>query len=122
MIVDTANQLFIFALCVGVGFGGGVVYEAFCFLRLCLGVRKNKRKTLGFALDTCFFALLTGWVVFCSYLFAFPSFRVYMWIGYLFGAIIYLKTLHKIIAFFEIMWYNTIKKLINKARNQDKAL
>ena len=122
MTMDTANQFYIFALCVGVGFSGGVLYEAFCFLRLCFGVRENKRKTLGIALDICFFITLTAWVVLCVYAFAFPSFRVYMWIGYLVGGIIYLKTLHKIIAFFEIMWYNSIRKLINKARNQEKTL
>lgn len=120
--MDTANQFLIFALCVGVGYCGGVIYEAFCFLRVCFGVRENRRKRIGAVLDISFFVALTVWVVFCSYVFTFPSFRVYMWTGYLLGGIIYLKTLHKIIAFFEIMWYNSIKKLINKARNQEKTL
>ena len=122
MSMDTTNQLLVFILCIGVGFACGVIYEVFCFLRLCFGVRGNKRKNIGIALDICMCLAWTAWAVFCSYVFAFPSFRVYMWIGYLVGGIIYLKTMHKIIAFFEIMWYNGIKKLINKARNQEKTL
>ena len=120
--MDTAHQLQTFLLCIGVGFVCGIAYEAFAFLRICLGIKANKKKMLGCMVDISFFLTCSIVVILATYLFAFPDFRVYMWAGYLVGGIIYLKTLHKIIAFFEIMWYNTIRKWINKARNQDKTL
>ena len=52
----------------------------------------------------------------------FNDFRIFWWIGYILGGIIYLKSLHKIIAFFENVCYNKVTKLVKKAKNQEKAL
>jgi hypothetical protein len=42
--------------------------------------------------------------------------------GFAVGGIIYLKTLHKIIAFFENVCYNKLTQLVKKARKQEKTL
>ena len=122
MVTDTGNQFTVFALCIAVGLCLGILYEPFGVLRTAFGCRRGKNKAVATALDMLFCVCCAIVCVGTAYSFKFPSFRVYMWTGYLLGGIIYLKTLHKIIAFFEIMWYNSIKKLINKARNQEKTL
>ena len=120
--MDTSNQFAVFGICVGVGFLGGVLFEAFAFLRLLLSCPRGKNKLLGGVLDVACFLLFAGACVFVAYLFHFPSFRVYMWIGYALGGILYLKTLHQIVAFFESVCYNGITKLAKKAKKREKTL
>ena len=120
--MDTSGQFALFGLCIAVGFLGGVLYEGFAFFRLLLGSGQGKSKIVGGVLDIAFwlaFALFTIW---SGYFFKFPSFRVYIWMGYVVGGIIYLKTLHKIIAFFESLCYNKIAKLVKWARKKEKTL
>ena len=120
--MDTGTQFAVFGICVGVGFIGGVLYEAFAFLRFLLGCPRGKNKILGGALDIAFFVAFALVCVWATYVFNFPDFRVYMWLGYILGGILYLKTLHEIVAFFEKVCYNSITKLIKKAKNREKAL
>ena len=120
--MDTGNQFAVFGLCVGVGFVGGVLYEAFAFLRFLLGCPRRKNKVLGGALDIAFFLLFACVCVWAAYVFQFPDFRVYMWLGYALGGILYLKTLHEIVAFFEKVCYNSVTKLIKKAKKREKTL
>ena len=120
--MDTGNQFAVFGLCVGVGFVGGVLYEAFAFLRFLLGCPREKNKVLGGALDIAFFLLFACVCVWAAYVFQFPDFRVYMWLGYALGGILYLKTLHEIVAFFEKVCYNSVTKLIKKAKKREKTL
>ena len=120
--MDTGNQFAVFGLCVGIGFLGGVIYEAFAFLRVLLGCPKGKNKILGGALDIAFFISFAVVCVWASYTFRFPDFRTYTWLGYALGGILYLKTLHEIVAFFEKVCYNSITKLIKKAKNREKTL
>lgn len=120
--MDTSNQFTVFALCLFVGFVSGVVYEAFAFGRFLLGCKKGKQKVLGAALDILFFIAFACVCTTFAYTFRFPNFRVYIWIGYFLGLILYLKTLHQIVAFFENMCYNGINKLIKKAKNREKTL
>ncbi len=104
------------------GLVGGALYEVFLLLRWLFGCRGKKRKALGVALDIVYclgFALIC---IYGAYAFGFPDFRVYMWIGYLVGGIIYLKSLHKIIAFLKKVCYNSINLLIKKAKNREKTL
>lgn len=119
--MDTKNQFAIFGLCVCVGFIGGVLYEAFAFFRWLFGCGRGKNKLLGGALDIAFWICFTGTCVFAAYAFRFPALRVYMWAGYLLGGIIYLKTLHKIIAFLENLCYNKLNKLVKRAKNKEKT-
>ena len=120
--MDSQNQLTYFVLCIAVGFVSGVVYEIFSFLRLCFGCTRGKNKIFGVALDIIFciaFAILT---VFSRFCFHFPDFRAYFWLGYGFGGILYLKTLHKIIAFFEKLCYNKLSQRLKTAKNKKKTL
>lgn len=115
------NQLSVFILCAAIGFLGGIVYEPFSFLRLLLRC-KDKRKGLGVAMDICFCMLFAVLSVTLTHLLHFPDFRLFWWIGYAVGGIIYSKSLHKIIAFFENVCYNKVTKLVKKAKNKEKTL
>lgn len=120
--MDTQNQFAVFGICLFVGFFGGVLYEAFSFVRLLFGCGRGKNKIVGGGADMLFWICFAFVCVSAAYIFAFPAFRPYMWIGYLLGGIIYLKTLHKIIAFLENLCYNKITKLIKKAKKKEKTL
>lgn len=120
--MDTQNQFSVFLLCICVGLLGGILYEPFALTRLVLGCERGKSKPFGVALDVLYwlcFALLT---VLAAFVFRFPEFRTYMWIGYALGGIIYAKTLRKIVAFLENMCYNKIIKVIKKAKKKEKNL
>lgn len=93
--MDTKNQFTVFCICIAVGLLGGILYEPFAFLRMIFGCPRGKSRPVGIALDIAFFAAFTVCTVFVGYLFRFPDFRVYMWIGYALGGIIYLKSLHR---------------------------
>jgi hypothetical protein len=45
-----------------------------------------------------------------------------MWIGYALGGIIYLKSLHRILAFLQNVCYNRVIKMIKKAKKREKTL
>ncbi len=120
--MDTQHQLAVFGLCLCAGFIGGLLYEPFSLLRCIFQCDKGKNKPLGGMLDLAFWVLFSFLTVAFSYLFHFPSFRVYMWIGYLFGGILYLKSLHIIVAFLKNVCYNKVTKKIKKAKNRKKTL
>ena len=115
------NEFGVFAVCVAVGFLTGIAYEPFCLCRKVF-CRRDKRLWISFCADVLFFAVCTAVVIFTSYAFAFPSFRVYMWIGYALGGIIYLKSLHIILAFLHNVCYNKITKVVKKAKKREKTL
>lgn len=117
--MGTQNQLLVFFLSVAIGFVGGIAYEPFAFLRL-LFVRGGKGKIFGIVFDLLFcicFALLC---VIGAFLLDFPSFRGYMAVGYLLGGIIYLKILHKVVAFLEKICYNALIKAVKPLRKGRK--
>ena len=116
------NQFFVFCICIAVGFVSGIAYELLHFLRLLFGCKQGKNIWVETVADIAFFAALAIVHTLAAYLFHFPAFRVYMWIGEGVGLIIYLKTLHKILAFLQIMCYNRITKLIKRREKHDKTL
>ena len=120
--MDTKNQLTCFLLSVVIGFSGGVLYELFAFIRLTLGCERGKRKGIGVALDILFGGTFAIWACYASFLFRFPSFRVYMSVGWLFGGILYVKTLRRMVAFLERMCYNILVTMVRKAKGKDKSL
>ena len=120
--MDTREQFAVFGLSVCVGFVGGVIYEIFAFFRLIFGCGANRRKLLGGALDIGFWICFTWFALFTSYKLKFPDFRVYIWLGYAVGGILYSKSLHKIIAFLEKLCYNKITQWSKRAKNKEKAL
>lgn len=120
--MDSRGQIFVFCICLCVGFFGGILYEGFGFVRVLFSCPRGKNKILGGALDVGFCLTFALVAVAAAYLFDFPAFRVYMWAGYALGGIIYLKTLHKIIAFLENLCYNKITEWTKKARKREKTL
>lgn len=119
--MDTQNQFLIFCFCILIGFTGGIIYEIFSIIRLILRVDCKKIKILSVILDLLFCLFFAIFCVFAAYLLHFPAFRIYMWIGYLCGLCIYLKILHRILAFLEKLCYNTIIKIV-KGTKRRKAL
>ena len=73
--MDAANQIFVFLVCVLTGVASGVVYEVFYILR------KLFPSAFSIAFDVAFFLVFAGMSIFASVLFAFPNFRVYMYLG-----------------------------------------
>ena len=120
--MDAKNQFAVFGLSLFVGFFGGILYEFFAFFRFLFRCEEKNRRALGGVLDVGFWISFVFFSVIWAYFLKFPDFRVYIWLGYALGGILYLKTLHKIIAFLEKLCYNKITKLIKKAKNQEKTL
>lgn len=118
--MDSQNQFMYFAFSVLIGFIGAAMYEIIYLLRWIFGCRKGKNKAIGTGLDILFFIIFTIWCIFTSYLLHFPSFRVYIGIGYLVGGIIYLKILHKTVAIFEKVCYNMFTKMVEKVKKTRK--
>ena len=120
--MDSKNQLFYFCICIVVGFFVGLVYEPFAFLRQVVGYNRKKRRLLGVILDVLFPVIVALTCIFVQFILRFPSFRVYMWIGYALGYIIYLKILRRILAFLQKLCYNLLAKVLRKAKNKEKTL
>ncbi len=120
IIVDTSNQAAYFCYSVLIGFFGAAIYEIFSLLRRLFGCKKGKNKPLEIVLDVLFFANFTIWCIFTSFLLHFPSFRVYIGIGYAAGGIIYFKILHKSVAIFKKVCYNNCVKSVVKIKEARK--
>ena len=120
--MDTQGQIGVFLLYVALGFAVGFLYEPFAFLRLFFGCNKGRRAVFGGVLDAVFWCgacLLVNVAVFYGRL---PSFRLYMWIGFLLGGIIYCKTLRRILAIFQKLCYNICKKVLKRKKREEKSL
>ncbi len=90
----------------------GVVYEILYVARVFVCGLNKRKYTVKDKIFTClcdilYFAVFAAMFVFTSVTFEFYSLRLYMLIGCALGAIIYIKSLHVIIAIF-------IKKVYNK--------
>ena len=118
--MDTKNQFAYFLLSVGIGFVGGAVYELFAVIRHIF--RCEKRKIIGIAVDIFYCITFSIWCVVASFFLYFPDFRGYMFLGWVLGGAIYLKILHRIVAFLENMWYNVLVKIVTKAKSKEKTL
>lgn len=117
-------QVFIFLTCVLCGVSSGLVYDVLYIARTFVcGLNKAKYtvkdKIFIVLCDLIYFIVLAAMFVFVSVCFEFYSIRLYMLIGCALGAIIYLKSLHLIIAFLIGKVYNKIIKA--KPRRGKKA-
>ena len=109
--MDGAGQFPIFLLCVSQGLAGGFVYE---FVSLMVLPKPKKwRTSLRFVADVAFFVAFAGLCVFVTSWLCLPAFREYYYVGFALGLVLYLKTLHKAVAFFKKICYNSIRKLVN---------
>jgi len=120
--MNAQNQFAVFGICLIVGFLGGVLYEPVSFFRLFFGRKRGKNAIVCGVLEVLFWISFTLFSSIVAFAFGFPSFRLYMSIGYICGGIIYLKSLHRILAFFEKLCYNKITQWIKKAKKSEKTL
>lgn len=103
----------------------GVVYEILYIARVFVcGVNKRaytvKDKIFTCICDILYFAVFAGMFVFTSITFEFYSLRLYMLVGCALGAIIYLKSLHVIIAICIKRVYNDVymRKKVKESTNE----
>ncbi|MBQ7948143.1 MAG: spore cortex biosynthesis protein YabQ [Clostridia bacterium] len=120
--MDTKNQFAFFLLSIGIGFVGGLLYELFAFFRTLFGCDRGKRRALGVGLDITFCVCFAAMCIYLSFYLHFPDFRGYMCLGWVFGGIIYSKTLRRILAFSEKVCYNVLVRMVTKAKSKEKTL
>ncbi len=118
--MDSKNQIQIFLSCVLVGFLCGLIYEIFVFFRLLFGCERGKRSLFGGILDFLFFLFSAIFCVVCGFLLRFPSIRVYMWVGYVLGGVLYAKSLRRMVAFSQKKCYNIGRKIATKVKYRKK--
>ena len=93
----------------------GVVYDVLYIARVFVCGLNKKKYTVKDKIFTClcdilYFAVFAAMFVFTSVTFEFYSLRLYMLIGCVLGAAIYLKSLHVIIAICIKKVYNSLSK------------
>ena len=113
------DGFFTFAICLAVGFLGGIPYEIITLFRdfFC---RKGRNKWLGVLLDVFFFVCFTAWCIYTAVLFDYPLLRFYVWIAYALGGFIYSKILRRILAFLKKICYNVARKVLNTRKERKK--
>ena len=119
--MDSKNQLFYFCICLLTGFFAGILYEPFAFLRQILRCNRGKNKILGIAVDILYPILFACICISVQFYLRLPAFRVYMWIGYAVGFIIYLKILRRILAFLQKTCYNMLARVLRKVIIKKKS-
>lgn len=107
----SANQFYIFLACLFCGLVSGALFEG---LKLPFYFFKNR--VLEAITDGIFFILFALLYVWISFLFAFPSFRIYMPVGALTGFFLYCKTFGAIVANFREKLYNKVNKQRRRKR------
>ncbi len=101
----------IFLVCVFIGVFGGVIYDAFFLPRdLC------RTKWLRFVCDFLFCLCFGAFYLFSAVNLALPPLRFFHLLGLLLGLFLYLKSFHKIIAFFSEKLYNKILSKVHKRK------
>ena len=119
--MDSVGQFPVFILCVIFGYCGGLLYEVFALFRLLFGCERREN-IIGILLDVAFFAVFAIGCVRFAFVQNFPTQRIYMWIGYALGGVLYSKTLRRILAFLEKVCYNMLVKVAKKTKTKKKLL
>lgn len=109
--MDSVNQFPVFLLCALAGIVNGVFHDVLA------PVRRRAPFAAGVFCDAALFLLLAASDIALSVRFCFPSFRFYMILGNAFGLILYFKSVHRIVDFFEKLCYNSFIK----AKKGEKA-
>lgn len=109
-------QIFIFLTCALCGVCSGIVYDVLFIARTFVCGADKAKFTLKDKIFTCicdliYFAVFAAMFVFTSVTFEFYSIRLYMLVGCIAGALIYLKSIHLFIAFLIKKVYNNIVKV-----------
>jgi hypothetical protein len=112
----TANQIFIFLVCIYSGLLSGVIYDVLYILKLATG-----GKWTNIILDILFFIIFAGIYIFVSFMFEFPVFRLYMFFATQLGLFMYIKSFHILIANGAKKIYNKLKHLKEKGSERRKT-
>jgi uncharacterized membrane protein len=107
------NQIFVFLVCVACGIGGGFVYDVIYCARYPF--RKSWVRITTDVIFCLFFAAL---YLFVSVMMELPGLRFYSFVGCVLGLFLYLKSFHKIVAFFMEKVYN---KLVKSRKEKPKC-
>ena len=102
--MNDAQPLYIILACVSAGAAAGILYEGNCLLRFFC-----PQKGAAIAADLAFFCLFACTFAAASALFRLPAFRLYMGAAALAGFLLYLESLHRILAFSAKRLYNTVR-------------
>lgn len=109
------EQLHIFLLCAVCGIAGGAIYDIFFCLRYPF-----RRRWLVIATDILFCLLFSVFYLAVSLASGMGSLRLYMIAGCAAGFYLYLKSFHKIVAFFAerciIRVYSRLRKVKDKRK------
>lgn len=115
--MDTKGQIVVFLWYLAIGFGCGILYDAFTPFRWF--VQKKAKKNGGIVVAVLDVAFWIGvWLITVAFAFALrlPTVRGYAWLALLVGGIIYLKSLRRIVAFLQNLCYNKCKKVQPKPK------
>ena len=114
--MNGADQFYIFLVCAVYGVFSGVIYDV-----IYCAVLPFKKRWVKIAGDLLFSAVFIVLYIFLSLLFSFPAFRLYMFLGCAVGFYLYLKSFHKIVAFFALKVYNRIQTKISNTKKDKKV-
>lgn len=107
------SHLHAFLLCALLGFIGGALYDLLTGLAYPF-----KRRVLTVLSEAVFCLLFSGLYLIFSLKSALPAFRLYLFFGCAAGFFLYLKSLHKTVAFFAKKVYNACVDKIQKRRDR----
>ena len=107
-------DIFYFITCTCLGITSGIVYDILYIARsIVCGVHKQaysvKDRIFTIVCDIIYCLFFALSYVFVSVMFGFGNLRLFMILGCVFGAILYLKSFHLFVAFFVNKLYNSIK-------------
>lgn len=100
------DPLYIVLVCTACGVAGGILYDAIVLLR-----RPFPQTWVRIGTDMLFCMLFASGYLLISVWLGFPDLRLYYFASFLLGFWIYLKSLHKTVAFLAKKIYNKIKSL-----------
>ena len=108
-------SVFIFITCTFCGILSGVVYDVLYIARSAVcGIHKQaytvKDKVFTVACDILYCLIFAAGFIFTSTMFGFDGLRLYMLLGCILGAALYLKSFHVFVAFSVKKVYNTLKR------------
>lgn len=103
--MNGANEFFVFLVCVTCGIAGGFLYDFLYCVRYPF-----QAKWVRYVFDALFWVLFAGIYLFVAVMTGMPSLRFFTFLGCIGGLFLYLKSFHKIVAFFARKVYNAITK------------
>lgn len=119
-------QIYIFIICLFCGVVSGVLYDFLYIVRCSLcGIQKSaytvKDKIFLIICDLLYCLVFATGFIFVSVIFNFDNLRLYMLLGCIIGAIIYLKSFHIIVAICVQKVYNIFTNIKEQKVDRRKA-